>query len=87
MGSGLPRHVPASAHDWRHVLTFQGKSGSVFFGSFNIWCASCSELADILAEINQVTFVHKKHPDIFELSGCFILQSLLQASIPLPVGR
>ena len=20
--SGLPRHVPASAHDWRHVLTF-----------------------------------------------------------------
>src|SRR6266702_2453982 len=22
MGSGFPRHVPASAHDWRHVLTF-----------------------------------------------------------------
>jgi hypothetical protein len=30
MGSGLPRHVPASAHDWGQVLTFQGKSGSVF---------------------------------------------------------
>jgi hypothetical protein len=30
MGSGLPRHVPASAHDSRQVLTFQGKSGSVF---------------------------------------------------------
>ena len=44
-------------------------------------------LADILAEINQVTFVQKKHPEIFELSGCFIFQSLLQASIPLPVGR
>src|SRR5260370_30242313 len=31
--SGLPRHVPSSADDWRHVLTFQGKCGSVF-GSF-----------------------------------------------------
>jgi len=26
--SGLPRHVPASAHDWGPVLTFQGKIGS-----------------------------------------------------------
>src|SRR6266702_1365069 len=33
MGSGLPRHVHVSAHDWRQVLTFQGKSCSVF-GSF-----------------------------------------------------
>jgi hypothetical protein len=26
MGSGLPRHVSDGAHDWRQVLTFQGKS-------------------------------------------------------------
>jgi hypothetical protein len=28
--SGLPRHVPAGAHASRQVLTFQGKSGSLF---------------------------------------------------------
>src|SRR6266487_173569 len=30
MGSGLPRHVHASAHDWRQVLTFEGQSCSHF---------------------------------------------------------
>jgi hypothetical protein len=33
MESGLLRHVPVSAHDWSHVLTFEGKSCSVF-GAF-----------------------------------------------------
>src|SRR5712692_10819762 len=33
IGSGLPRHVHAGAHDWGQVLTFQGKSCSLF-GSF-----------------------------------------------------
>ena len=36
MGSGLPRHVPAAAHDWGQVLTFQGKNGSGF-RSFTNW--------------------------------------------------
>ena len=30
MGSGFPRRVHAGAHDWRQVLTFQGKSCLVF---------------------------------------------------------
>jgi hypothetical protein len=30
MRSGWPRHLHASAHDSRHVLTFQGKSCSLF---------------------------------------------------------
>jgi hypothetical protein len=33
MGSGFPRRVHAGAHDWRQVLTFQGKSCLVF-GAF-----------------------------------------------------
>ena len=33
IGSCLPRRFPAGDHDSRQVLTFQGKSGSVF-GSF-----------------------------------------------------
>src|SRR6266516_3366882 len=35
MGSGLPRHVHASAHDWRQVLTFEGKSCSHFMSFTN----------------------------------------------------
>jgi hypothetical protein len=30
MGSGFPRHFQATAHDWSQVLTFQGKTRSVF---------------------------------------------------------
>src|SRR6266567_797315 len=32
--SDLPGHVHVGAHDWRHMLTFRGNSGSVFFTSF-----------------------------------------------------
>jgi len=35
MGSALPRHVHAGAHDSRQVLTFQGKSCSVFMSFTN----------------------------------------------------
>ena len=35
MESSFPRHVPAGAHDWGQVLTFQGKIGQGF-GAFTI---------------------------------------------------
>src|SRR5258708_191095 len=41
MGSGLSRHVPASAHDWSQVLIFQGKSCPLFFRSFTISVQEC----------------------------------------------
>ncbi len=53
MGSGLPRHVHAGAHDWGQVLTFQGKSCSLF-GSFTTWKGE-KETASIKEEYAQRT--------------------------------
>ncbi len=47
-----PRRFPVGAHDWGQVLTFQGKSGSVF-GSFTRRRWSTSSLASCIHSHSQ----------------------------------
>src|SRR5258708_8655962 len=59
--SGLPGHVPASAHDWRHVLTFQGKSGSVF-GSFTTCRVSSNHVGTLARQPDAVALSRDAPP-------------------------